>query len=647
MLYQRLCATLRDKGMLVPMGTTQDYVDSEHDYYESIFYYNEVQFTEFQKTRTVRGMRDVITDKLVFDFDDEKNLENARMHAVLVRERLLERVTPQSIRVFFSGNKGFNIVVQLAKMISPKQAMDIAYKFTYDMTREEVDRTIYDPPQILRIPGTKHQVSSLYKIPLTHDELLKMPITAILEKAKSLDNVTDNFNWGVASPDEDFYKTEEEVVKKVDINKTSEYLDFKVKPKFLTNCRWSLQNGFFSDGSRNTAFLCLAATYKSLGFGLEHTYRLLKGVAQVQANRAGVERYPDQEIYNNIVMQVYSDAWKGGIYTCKDKGSWLHDYCLGLGEHSCKFERDDSPKTIYEIGPAFKSYVMDIDKNTIHTGIPSFDRNVFISTGNNVGLIGASGSGKSSVALNILNNTSKAGVKSVFASLDMHSNRMYEKVLYKISGHDRKDLYKLFHENKEGPLLEKLKDEFGNVFFFNRSSPTVTDVRNFILDSQEKSGEKIKLVMLDYFERISSDYSDDTAASKRAAGELQDLVNDLNVALITLVQPNKAALGGGVETPIYDYTKIKGSSFVYQSFRTIVSLWRPFYNIKTFKDDKYMQMAVIKNDLGELGEWSLAWNGKKGEITELEQGQLIEFEDLIQKQAQEKAERRAAGGGWH
>jgi hypothetical protein len=124
--------------------------------------------------------------------------------------------------------------------------------------------------------------------------------------------------------------------------------------------------------------------------------------------------------------------------------------------------------------------------------------------------------------------------------------------------------------------------------------------------------------MVDYFERLHSDVADDTASSKKVASQWQDYITDTNVAGIMFVQPNKISLSGGPNCPILDYRAIKGSSFLYQSFRGIISLWRPFYTPKTAEHDKYMQMALLKNDLGELNTYDFGWDGKRGEIFPLD-----------------------------
>jgi len=214
--------------------------------------------------------------------------------------------------------------------------------------------------------------------------------------------------------------------------------------------------------------------------------------------------------------------------------------------------------------------------------------------------------------------------------------------MYKLSGMTRQELYQTFKDNKHGPLIEKFKQEYKNCFFFNKSAPTVEDIKHYVLDCQEKTGEKIKLLAVDYFERIASDFDDDTAASKKVSGEFQDLVNDLDICLVNLYQPNKQALHLGMSSPLLDYTKIKGSSFTYQALRQIFSIWRPFSDTGDFKDDKYLQMAVLKNDLGELHRFNFSWNGKRGEIKEL----TFEEENELQQKLSEKEKALAQKSSW-
>lgn len=238
------------------------------------------------------------------------------------------------------------------------------------------------------------------------------------------------------------------------------------------------------------------------------------------------------------------------------------------------------------------------------------------------------------MALKILKNTSDAGVISVFASLDMRRNRLFEKLLYRVSGLQRKELYKRIQNNDAGDIFKKVREEYKNVYFYDRSCPTVGDIRRYITAIEEDTGKKVKLVMLDYFERVNADKSDETAASKEVAGQLQDLVNDFNVCMVTLVQPNKFSISSGPDTPLLNYSNIKGSSFLSQSFRSIISIWRPFFNPQWQEHDKFMQMAILKNDLGELGMFNFGWDGRRGEIWELGEEGEEELNNLLAQKEQ-------------
>ena len=90
--------------------------------------------------------------------------------------------------------------------------------------------------------------------------------------------------------------------------------------------------------------------------------------------------------------------------------------------------------------------------NTIKTGIAELDKVLPLTIGMNLGIIGAASSGKTAMALKILKNTSEAGVVSVFASLDMRRNRLFEKLLYRVSGLSREDLYDRILKNQAGDI---------------------------------------------------------------------------------------------------------------------------------------------------------------------------------------------------
>ncbi len=626
--YVRLTKSLADKGILIRPEDIDKHINSEQDYYVSTYHYNDAQFKQFNQTGTIKGIKDVTTNKLWFDFDDRDNPTNAQSDAKELVTRLKSSgVQEKDIEVYFSGSKGLNVLVTLNRSLTPEQVADVTLN-KFGKGLNTLDPTLYDAPQILRVPGTKHPKTGLYKIPLTVKQLNDLPFDNIKSMAKSLDNINESFEWApVTLPDELFVLSKKEVVKKVD--KSS--MDLSDCPRHWKIWKWALAKGYFESGERHHALMIVAATCRSLGYTDEQAYYMCKAALKAQSSRTGTDDFPKEELWNDIIRgSVYSDSWEGGSYSPKND-PWLAKYCERMGFEIDK--ADDIQLTqLDDIKEEFIDYVHNIDANTILTGIPRLDKAMPLTIGMGLGLIGAASSGKTALILKILKNTSKAGVFSVFASLDMRRNRLYEKLLYQVSGLNRDELYELIREGKADWIFNKIKEDYGNVYFYDRSCPTVDDIRDYIVKIQEDTGHEIKLVALDYFERVNAERSDDTAASKEVAGKLQDLVSDLNICLITLVQPNKFALNGGPDTPILNYTSIKGSSFLYQSFRSIISIWRPFFNPATKNDDKFLQMAILKNDLGELDMFNFGWNGKRGEIWELGEEQ----EDILQTLLEEK-----------
>jgi replicative DNA helicase len=260
-----------------------------------------------------------------------------------------------------------------------------------------------------------------------------------------------------------------------------------------------------------------------------------------------------------------------------------------------------------------------------------------ITLGTNVAIVGAPGSGKTTLALNILKNCSAKNMTTVFFSLDMPRKRMFEKIMYDVTGMKRADLYEAFKQGRGKELTRMMKEQYGSVWFYDRTATSPAQMADYVREVEAHTGTKVRLVMIDYLERVSSEKSSDTEASKDIATKIQDLVMDLDVAAITLVQPNKAAYSGGPDTPIESMSAIKGSSYLQQSYRNILSLWRPGYTPSLSEYDKFMEFAILKNDLGELGKTLMGFDGAKGRIRNLEEFEYGEYKELMKMKKDMKA----------
>lgn len=149
MMYYRLTEGLNSVGKLIPESANiLGYIKNpEKDYYLSIYKYTEDQKKaaeerieemkdgkSFKRDRGVKGIEDVVTNVIGFDFDDGANIDAARLDTIKTVERLLEQnIDVEDIHVSFSGGKGFSVVVNHDKNLTPEQHKHIAQAIAGDL----------------------------------------------------------------------------------------------------------------------------------------------------------------------------------------------------------------------------------------------------------------------------------------------------------------------------------------------------------------------------------------------------------------------------------------------------------------------------------------------------------------------------------
>src|SRR5271166_1269870 len=130
MYFKRLCDGLNDRGRLLPENEINENIIKDTDYYVSLFDYNEPQYKHFLEHNTIAGITDVTTNKLAFDFDSLDNLELARTEALELITRLEStlKVPQKAVQMYFSGKKGFTIIVNTNLRFTPNQLKEVCYK---------------------------------------------------------------------------------------------------------------------------------------------------------------------------------------------------------------------------------------------------------------------------------------------------------------------------------------------------------------------------------------------------------------------------------------------------------------------------------------------------------------------------------------
>lgn len=603
--------------------------DSDSDYYESIYQYDEQHKKIWDETHSLAGITGLTTKKLVFDFDSSKDIEYSRKDAVELVSRLVHSgLSSDQMQISYSGSKGFHVEINTTENFTRKQFENTVKNLAEGL--ETFDSKIVDENRIFRVVLTKHPKTKAYKIPLTVDQLASMPIDAIQSMAKSFDsNTWDKFcemadtamSTEVELPASiKSYKNLSEKEKKlVDQNLSlDDKPNMNNKPKHLSAARYALQQGFFEAGERNEAYMILAATYKSLGYDKEIAYNMLKATNRLQTNRTGQESFSTDELWLNVISPVYGPNWRGAVYSEKENALLIKT----ISKYNLQVEASKETKIsmIDDVSNRFTMFAENIDKNRVMTGIKQIDEDVVLTTGMLVGWLGAPSSGKTSHVLNIVEHNAMNGNHCFFGSHDMYDSLLYTRLLQKYANYDMMailDMMKKKNPTKElRNAFETVKHNFANVGFNFQSGPTVEDIGRSIDEYQDKKGEKLRLVVVDYLEKITGQYSDATANSGYNAARLADLAKDKEVCLILLLQPQKSA--GDPSDPLLSYRKIKGASVIEQDARVILTNWRPGFDPNNDnKDDNYATIAVVKNNMGPVGKYEFAWDGISGRIREM------------------------------
>ena len=655
MKFYRLCETVQDYGKYIPENESiYNHINQSKPSYQSIYMYSEDQVKQAQeiievtknnkvikRPRGIVGMTDVVTRKLVWDFDSKDISVSQKDTQELVKRLSDEGISDDSLGIYFSGGKGFHVEVETDSLMTPDQFKAITSQVAKGL--KTYDSVVSNPARIFRIACTKHNNSGYYKTRLTALELENSTVDEILEIAKEM--YEPEGVKVVSLPSSFFSKVEE--VKKEKVTNVSGVMTDKPRldsnPLGLSNWKNALYQGFFPEGQRSNSLLILAATLKGRGMDEEQAYFALKASIEAQANRYNQDKFSKEEFFQNIVTQVFASTWQGGTYSEDNFPEELKEYLTGLGVPRASMSKLDEDLVV-DVGQGmdrFFDYAQKIDENRMEFGIPELDKLLKPQVGHFVGLLGPAGSGKTSLALELLSSMSKKDIQCYFGSYDMNSNILFQKLLQRETGYTDDEIYE-FYKTKNMEQIEKfkliLKKHYANVTFDFKVGSTIEGLKRSISKKEQELGEPIKLVVVDYIELIMSDRSDATQASAEAAQGLREIANSGKLVVV-LLQPNK--MSTKLDEAPKSYTAAKGSSSIAQAVTSMMGVFRPGYSPEDPSNDKYYGIAVLKNRMGPLGTCYFNWNGPRGLITSMED---IERQELAEFLAIKKVNKDNEGG---
>ena len=656
MRYYRLCKTLTDYGTFIPenIDIQTQITDRNIDWYKSIYTYSEEQKIQAEETifdevknkhrpRGISGIEDVVTNRLVFDFDSNESLSLSKDDALMACSRLIERGIPtEAIQLHFSGNKGYSVEVETDTILTPPEFKNITIAIAGDL--KTYDKVVTNPGRIFRIGYTRHQKSGLYKIPLSFQELSDASPTMVREWAVSIpDKPEYPETWGqIRLPIAiKILKTPKVEVKKENTSDIHLDLNWSLKPKWLSKQKFALQMGYFPEGSRSYAMEILAATYKAQGFPKDLAFKMLQGVSERQAKIHNCEKYPDRDILATNIATVYNNSWRGGTYNEESFPPDLKRYLIDFGITNDTKKVNEDLVAICDTLDLFSDYAKNIEQNTVRFNLDEIDSRLRVQRGQLIGLLAGPGIGKTSFLLTVLNNTSKEGLNSLFFSFDMSRFMITQKLIQRESGHYSNTIFKAYQDSNKRQIDEYRKllaENYGNVTFSFKSGMTIDGMKQAIIEREEITGKEITLVGVDYLELVQSDFNEPTQASAHAIQGLREIANDLNKAVIVLLQPNK--ISSKPNKPLLDYNCAKGSSAIAQAVTAMITAHRPGYSSEHPEEDVYFSCNVVKSRMGALFSADFGWDGLTGKISTLDDAEKMQLHELREQQkAMEKIDK--------
>lgn len=151
---------------------------------------------------TVAGFRGKVYCEAVWiDVDCAGDVNQARLSAIEVVRRLNAeyQIDPDSLFLYFSGNKGFHLAIFNTLVgfthttpIDPLKVKDFVRRLTNGIPH--IDYVIYDHVRILRIENSRHEKSGLYKVRLSFEEL-QCDMSDILALAKKPRAFANKYNF--------------------------------------------------------------------------------------------------------------------------------------------------------------------------------------------------------------------------------------------------------------------------------------------------------------------------------------------------------------------------------------------------------------------------------------------------------------------
>ncbi len=264
--------------------------------------------------------------------------------------------SPEALHVYFSGAKGFHVLVDTRAFGRVAPAADLHRLFTRlrlavlrelpDHARLLFDLAIGDAVRLLRLPNTRHAGSGLWKVPLAPDELMHRAAAEIAALARAPRPLTRVAAAGL-EPLEDVRPVPGLALQfqraRRALRRERGPHPYRTGPpperaeEALCAARLAMWRADLAPGARNNAAIRLASAFRVAGFGHADTLVLLRAWAASQSQPLAAAEI------ESVVASAYARPYPY-TYGCHDEV--VRSFCPYAGRLSdCADYREQHPRS--------------------------------------------------------------------------------------------------------------------------------------------------------------------------------------------------------------------------------------------------------------------------------------------------------------
>ncbi len=268
-----------------------------------------------------------------------------------------------------------------------------------------------------------------------------------------------------------------------------------------------------------------------------------------------------------------------------------------------------------------RKYTNQKDETIIPTGFKSLDEMIEgFCKSELIFLAGNTGSGKTTLALNLAFNAAKNKKKVLFFSLEMKEAEILERLVKNIADVDN---YAAMSQEKFEQVVKIAKSIKSRLpLQINDKNITLEAMYSIVKDKQD-----VDMLIIDHLNilTVSEKFKDKLERLEYMTRKLKEMAKELNIPILCLCQLNRSNSDREIKYPTL--SDLRGSGSIEQDANLVLFVYRPDYYLAQVKPDednpKYTKwqeeytrhkgkakIVVAKNRRGKTGETEMFFKGE-------------------------------------